>query len=142
MPNLPLDFISNAHANSEFQSTWTVESGNHQAACAIPSEFGGAGGGFSPEDLYLQSLMSCFIGTFKVYAKASRVSFSSLSIQGKLTVDQDQTKKTFMKSVFMNIRIQGADRPDRIETLVAKTMRDGFILNSVKSEIQYKLEMV
>ncbi len=119
MPKLPIDFKSEALANGHFENTWAINSGPQKTQCGIPSEFGGMGGGFSPEDLFLQALINCFVGTFKVYAKASKVGFSNLAVKGNLSVD----------------------RPDRIETIVAKTIKDGFILNSVKSEIKYNLEI-
>ena len=142
MHKLPVDFFSEVYATGEFEKPWSINSRAQQADCAIPPEFGGTGDGFSPEDLFLQSLMNCFTGTFKVYAKASRISFSSLSIKGQLIVDQDATKKVFMKTVHLDIEIRTEDRPHRIETIVAKTLRDGFILNSVKSEIFHKLAIL
>ena len=139
MNKLPINFSSEALASGDFEQAWLIQSGPVQSLCSIPSEFGGSGGGFSPEDLFLQAIMNCFLGTFKVYAKASRVTFSNIKVKGQLTVDQDESKKVSMKSVFLNIEFDGADRPERIETLVTKTMRDGFILNSVKSDIRYEL---
>ncbi len=141
MHKLPIDFKSQALATGHFEDSWSINSGPQKAKCAIPSEFGGNGAGFSPEDLFLQALINCFIGTFKVYAKASKVGFSNLSLKGILTVDQGPEKKIWMKSVLLEIQIDGVDRPDRIETIVSKTIKDGFILNSVKSEISYKLEV-
>ncbi|MBC7467027.1 MAG: OsmC family protein [Bdellovibrio sp.] len=139
MHKLPLEFSSQASATGDFEKTWPITSGSIQAICSIPTEFGGAGGGFSPEDLFLQALMNCFIGTFKVYAKASRITFSQLNIKGQLTVDQNDSKSMCMKKALLSIEVHGVDRPDRIETIVAKTLRDGFILNSVKTEIQHEL---
>lgn len=141
MHSLPINFSSEAFSTGEFESPWSIKSGPVQAACAIPSEFGGYSGGFSPEDLFLQAVINCFVGTFKVYAKASRINFTDLHVKGKLTVDQGETKKVFMKTVVLDITIGGAERPDRIETIVAKTMREGFILNSVKSEIRHNLQV-
>lgn len=141
MFKLPLGFQSEAQANNQFETPWLVNSGKMQTVCAIPSEFGGSGGGFSPEDLFLQSLMNCFIGTFKVYAKSSKIDFSKIILNGKLIVDHDESRKVFMKSVDLEIQVYGAERPDRIETIVAKTVRDGFVLNSVKTKIDYKLNV-
>lgn len=135
----PITFKSSAAAAGDFDKPWLIRSGGEQALCAIPAEFSGSAGGFSPEDLYLQSLMNCFLGTFKVFAKTSRISFTGLNVEGDLVVDQDETKKTIMKSCHLNIEIQGADRPDRLETVVAKVFKDGFILNSVKTQITYGL---
>lgn len=139
MHNLPLQFSSEANANQEFGDAWSIRSGPMQATCAIPAEFGGVGDGFSPEDFFLQALINCFVGTFKVYAKASRLTFSNLNVKGQLTVDKNESMKICMKKAFLQIEIHGVNQPSRIETIVAKTLRDGFILNSVKTEIEHKL---
>ncbi len=141
MYKLPIDFLSEANASGSYEDAWAINSGNYKTVAAIPSEFGGFSGGFSPEDLFLQSMINCFIGTFKVYAKASKIAFTQISVTGKLMVDQGEAGKVIMKKAFLKIKVQGSDRPDRIETLVAKTFRDGFILNSVKTEIQHSLEV-
>jgi organic hydroperoxide reductase OsmC/OhrA len=133
------EFFSEAQANQEFEQPWTISSNLQKASCAIPTEFGGAGGGFSPEDLFLQSTMNCFIGTFKVVARLSKLSFSEIHVKGKLTVGKNSENRTFMKAVHLQIAISNVDRPDRLETIVAKVMRDGFILNSIKSELTWDL---
>jgi organic hydroperoxide reductase OsmC/OhrA len=135
------DFFSEAEAHQQFDQPWTVKSGPMQALCSIPNEFNGAGGGFSPEDFYLQALINCFVGTFKVYAKASKVVFQDVSVKGSLNVGPNAEGKVVMKKVTLNIQVNGCERPDRIQTLVAKVIRDGYVLNSVKSEIEYSLEV-
>lgn len=136
---MPIEFRSEAKANKNFDQPWTITSGVTHSVCAIPTEFGGLGGGFSPEDLFLQAAINCFIGTFKVIAKLSKMNFSELHVVGKLIVDKNDQKKILMKAIHLDIFITEADRPDRLDTIVAKTIRDGFILNSIKSEITYAL---
>ncbi len=142
MTQLPVNFYSTAEATGAFESSWKVESGSNLARCDVPVEFGGAGSGFSPEDLYLQALINCFIGTFKVIAKGSKLNFANLSVLGSLVVDKGSDGKTCMKSCFLKIEITDCDRPDRVEMIAAKTFRDGFILNSVKTEISYELVLL
>ncbi len=141
MDNSAIVFESKALASGDFEKAWQIHSGELEAVCAIPTQFKGMGGGFSPEDLFLQALINCFIGTFKVYAKASALDFSNLEVNGSLTVDKDESKKTIMKSCKLNIEMSGVEKPDRVETLVAKVFRDGFILNSVKTQINYHLRI-
>lgn len=142
MPNLPVHFNSEAIANKNFEEPWVIKSSSTESQCAIPPEFGGHGGGFSPEDLFLQAAINCFLGTFKVMARLSKISFDQIQVQGNLSVDKNEENKTVMKSVHLNISFSGVDRPDRVETLVAKVIKDGFILNSIKSDITYNLNIV
>ena len=89
----------------------------------------------------MQSLIGCFVGTFKVYAKASKVVYSELKVTGKLTVDHDAEKQIRMKKCDLQIDIYGAERADRVQTLVDKVLRDGFILNSVKTEVTHEVRI-
>lgn len=139
MFSLPLEFKSEARATSSVSSPWTIQSPEQTASCAIPTEFGGAGGGFSPEDLFLQSAINCFVGTFKVIAQKSRLTYSEIHVTGKLIVDTNPEGQIVMKSVHLEIMVSGADRPDRLPTLVNKVARDGFILNSIRSNITFSL---
>jgi organic hydroperoxide reductase OsmC/OhrA len=140
MQKFPIEFLSTAKATGVFETPWAIHSGSLQAVCAIPSSFGGSGGGFSPEDLFLQAAMNCFIGTFKVVAKLSKLSYSEVQVAGKLLVDRNDQGKTMMKTIHLEISVSDADPAARLETIVAKTIRDGFILNSIKSEISYTLK--
>lgn len=142
MFKLPIEFSSQASASGDFEKVWSTSSSVHVLDNSIPPEFGGAGGGFSPEDLFLQAVMNCFVGTFKVVAKGSRVNFSKLSVAGRLIVDKGDDGKPCMKTISLQIKIFDADRPDRIATLVSKVFRDGFIINSVKTGISYELEQL
>ncbi len=142
MFKLPIEFRSEAVATGEFDKVWSTTSNSSIIHNAIPAEFGGAGGGFSPEDLYLQAIMNCFVGTFKVVAKSSKVNFANVFVSGCLMVDKGADGRPCMKSISLQIKVVDADRPDRIETLVNKVFRDGFIINSVKTEITFKLELV
>ena len=83
--------------------------------------------------------MNCFDGTFKVYARMSKVAFSDLTVRGRLDLGKNEHGKTFMKKFQLYIQVHGVDRVDRAHTLVEKVLKDGFILNSIKSEIRYEL---
>jgi organic hydroperoxide reductase OsmC/OhrA len=139
MFKLPIEFQSSASASAELANPWIIVSGEQTATCSVPPEFGGPGGGFSPEDLYLQALINCFVGTFKVYAKGSRLMFSRLDVSANLTVDKLSSGAVRMQRCQMNINVLGAEKPDRVKLLVEKVFRDGFILNSVITDIQYNL---
>ena len=68
---------------------------------SIPPEFKGSGGGFSPEDLFNQTLANCFAATFKVYAENSKLTFADVVVEAKLAVDMDDNKKAMMKEFYL-----------------------------------------
>jgi organic hydroperoxide reductase OsmC/OhrA len=103
-------------------------------------EFEGAGGGLSPEDLFAQALTNCFVATFKVYAHHSRLNFKEVRVKSDLIVDLDDNKKPVMKKLVLRAVIVGADNPQKAQTLAERAMKQGFILNSVKTEIDFEIK--
>lgn len=138
----PMFFQAESMTQSGVQKTWTVTSktsqNNWTATCAVPPEFNGPGGGFSPEDLFAQALTNCFVATFKVYAENSKLDFENLSAQSVLTVDLDENKKPVMKKLKLVVSISNPSNPEKAELLAKKAFQSGFILNSVKTEVEFE----
>jgi organic hydroperoxide reductase OsmC/OhrA len=142
MPQYPIPFEAVSQAHAGIAEGWTIQSGPQSAACAVPPEFGGGGKGFSPEDLFAQALLNCFVGTFQVYAANSKVTFENLSAKAKLDLDLDESRKPVMKRIKIEAEIRGASHPDRAELLAKKAAQSGFILNSVKTEVQFECRLI
>lgn len=138
MPQYPMPFRVETQAAPTTQATWTVRSESQQAQCGVPKEFGGGGQGWSPEDLYAQALLNCFVGTFQVLAQNSKLTFQELQADAVLEVDLDESKKPIMKRCRIQAHIQGPSNPERAELLAKKAFQSGFILNSVKTELQFE----
>lgn len=141
MIQYPLFFKAHAEAGTGTRTPWTVRCGDQSALCSVPAEFAGGGGGFSPEDLYLQALSNCFLATLKVYAEASKIEFQRISLESTLTVDKNDQGQPWMKEADFRVFIEGASKPDRLRTLVEKTIRGGFILNSVKTQLNWSVDI-
>jgi len=141
MIKYPISFYTKAESLAGIQSQWTVESQSILGHCAVPPEFEGPGGAFSPEDLFAQALTSCFVATFKVYAEKSKLSFTQLKVKTELVADLNESKKPIMKKCILHISIAGCDSPERIKTLAEKAFNSGFIINSVKTEMAMELQI-
>ena len=145
MIQYPISFYTNATSKLGIHSTWEIDSQNRRSRCAIPPEFEGPGGGFSPEDLFAQALANCFIATFKVYAEKSRIDFEDLSVNAELTVDLDEQKRPVMKKCIITavVELVGGQNlnASRISMLAEKAFRSGFVLNSVKTDLSFKFEI-
>lgn len=139
---LPIPFTIETKTSNNINDSWSIEASGHTVNCSIPPEFSGPGGAPSPEDLFVSALVSCFVGTFKVYCHNSKVQFTNLKVKAQLSVDLNQDKKTVMKSCHMQIEILGASNPDRLLMLTKKTFASGFILNSVSTEITYEIRFI
>lgn len=138
---LPLQFKAQSQSQAGIQTNWSIESYGHTALCAVPAEFGGPGGGFSPEDLFAQALTNCFVATFKVYAENSKLIFSDIKVKTDLTVAMNENKKVTMQKCHFNVNLHQTLQPEKAELLIKKAFESGFILNSVKTELSYELHI-
>lgn len=136
---LPMDFFGKARALSGTQTPWDIESGSNKAVCCVPIEFNGPGTGFSPEDLFLQSIISCFTGTMKVFAENSKVKYAGFDVEGVLTVDKNTDNQIVMKHVLLKIYPKGLESLEKFKVLAEKAIKSGFILNSVKTQLEYEI---
>ncbi len=135
MVNYPLRFEVETTTESGIESGWSARtSEGRELAIAIPPEFGGPGGGFSPEDLYALALLNCFAATFKVIAERSRLPYLGLRLEGVLIVDRNETGAPWMKHFKLRAKLTGCADAERGLRLLQKTSEACLILNSVKTE--------
>jgi len=139
----PMIFPISSESASGIQSSWVSGVPGRQVQCAIPPEFSGPGGGFSPEDLYGMALNNCFVATFKVYAERSRLQYQNIKIDSQLTVDRDETGAPIMKHIDMRVLLSGAaPQKDLAERLLQKTSETCMVLNSTKTTKKFTFELL
>lgn len=141
MISYPMVFPVSAESKSGIESLWSSSAGPHSIEMAIPPEFQGKGGGFSPEDLYAMALSNCFIATFKVLAERSRLAFASVSVESKLIVDRGEGGKPWMARLEMDVKLTGAEGEKALQ-LLKRTSESCMILNSVKTEKAFNFSVV
>ena len=66
---------------------------------APPLEFDGPGDAWSPEQLLLAAVQSCFLMTFRAVAAASGIDFTSLRVEAEGTVDRVNGRTRFTEIV-------------------------------------------
>ncbi len=135
MINYPVSFFGESLSTSGIASPWKVKSSHFNSTCSIPKEFEGPGSDLSPEDYFLLALQNCFVATFKVFAKYSALEFEELLVHAELVVDKDSDAKPFMKLLNLKIDLKNASDLKKATLLVKKTLENGFILRSVKTQI-------
>ncbi len=138
---LPLYFEAQSTSESGIQKTWLTESVGIESKLAIPPEFAGPGGGLSPEDLFAQALTNCFVATFKVYAENSKLQFDQLIVKSILKVDFNENKKPVMSECLLKVQIIKASQIEKAQLLAKKTFESGFILNSVKTKLNFEVDV-
>lgn len=140
--NFPMAFKTVTESSPGIQTPWCSVSGSCSSDLAIPPEFEGPGGGLSPEDLFNQALSNCFLATFKVYAEKSKVTFEKISVESTLTLDLNESKQPVMKRLDVNVKIRNPSNADKVVMLAQRAAKNGFILNSVKTECHFSFEVV
>ena len=144
MKQYPLIFEAFAATASGIMSRWTtgVKSFNQQLDAAIPPEFDGPGGGYSPEDFYVLALQNCFMATFKVFAEKSALNFSELQCAARLEVDRDPNGRPWMARLHLQARLSGVSQKEKAQRLLEKTSQSCMILNSVKTEKSFEFTII
>jgi uncharacterized OsmC-like protein len=146
MVQYPLKFQVAAEGPAGVESAWyTRVPGNtpgesRDLTAAIPPEFQGPGGGYSPEDFYALALLNCFMATFRVIASKSQLVYGSISLKGELIVDRDEKGAPWMKHFNLSASVTGAQDPERAKRLLEKTSQSCLILNSVKTGKTFEFE--
>lgn len=141
MINYPIIFKGGAEGPSGKETPWDVYSSSFETTCAVPPEFEGGGGTFSPEDFFLLALENCFIATFKVYAEYSKFEYGRIEIHSALTVDKNDSGQVLMKAIHFEITLHGVKDERKAQILTKKVISSGFILQSVKTEITFNLSV-
>ncbi len=139
MIQYPIVFKGGAEGPSGKNTSWDVFSSSFETTCAVPPEFEGGGGTFSPEDFFLLALENCFIATFKVYAEYSKFDYERIEINSTLTVDKSESGQVMMKDIHFMIGLKGVKDARKAQLLTKKVMDSGFILQSVKTNISFDL---
>ncbi|MFV8259536.1 OsmC family protein [Bdellovibrio bacteriovorus] len=136
MSKYPMFFKAKAESLAGIQTPWDSKAMSVDAGLqmAIPAEFEGPGGGFSPEDLYVMALQNCFVATFKVFAEKSKLAYESLRVESELTVDRDEAGRPWMARCVFAVYLEGCVQIENAKRILAKTSESCMILNSVKTE--------
>ncbi len=145
MITYPLEFPVDSVMTSGIHSRWSTHTPSQEGAviCAIPAEFEGPGGGYSPEDFFAMAAANCFCATFKVIAEKSRVDFEGLSVTGRLTVDRDEGGRPWMKAMRIEVTVTaGKTDPGRIERVLEKTAQSCLVIHSLKTAVTFGFKVV
>lgn len=135
MVKFPMKFEVQANASSGIHSQWTSQSDLlPPIPSAIPPEFMGPGGGYSPEDLFALAVLNCVIATFKVYCEKAKLAFQTIQGKASLTVDKLPTEAGFgMTQIDITLNVVGTSDPDNAKKTLELAIKDCAVSNSIKS---------
>lgn len=123
-------------------ATLTIE-GTPPLRAAPPREFDGPGDAWSPEQLLLAAVETCFLFTLRAVAHASRVDFTALEVRATGTADRQDGVLRFTEIVLRpKLTLPaGADR-DRALRALDKSERSCLVSASLSTPIRLEPEVV
>jgi organic hydroperoxide reductase OsmC/OhrA len=103
-----------------------------------PAEFDGPGDRWSPETLFVGSVIDCFALTFRGVARASKLPWSAMHCEASGTLDRVDSVTQFTD---LDLRVQvevpaGVDL-ERARRVVEKAERNCLIANSLKTRMHF-----
>ena len=128
------------HFKTEYR--WTSESrglvelgeGRANLEVAPPPQFKGPKGLWSPEDLYVSSIETCFFLTLMFFLKQSKVELFEYSSKADGLLERVDGKMSFPQVDLYPTLVSDAD-PAKIEQLMEKAEQDCLVARSVKTRI-------
>jgi peroxiredoxin-like protein len=135
MQALPHQYHVNASGKSD--NSLTVSIANlEELPLAAPVQFGGPGDKWSPEDLFMASISSCFILSFRAIARASKLNWHSIECHSQGTLDKVEGKNMFTKIVTdVTLTIAENESIESAQRLLHKADKSCLVANSLNSEI-------
>lgn len=104
---------------------------------AIPPEFSGPGGGYSPEDFFALAIANCYLATFKVIAEKSKLAYSDISVDCVLEVDKEDRKFPWMARAHLEVLLNGTGNPERGLRLLEKVSGQCLVHQSIQTKVTY-----
>lgn len=108
-----------------------------------PSEFGGRAGNWSPEQLLVASVNSCYVLTLLAIAENSKIGLVNLtsSAKGKLEKVAGAGYQVTEITIKPKIIVATAKDVERVSRIIEKAKQNCFISNSIKSSVQLAPEI-
>jgi peroxiredoxin-like protein len=89
---------------------------------SAPPEFGGLDGRWTPQDLLLAAIASCFATTFLAIAGNSKFEYTDLQVEVESTVRKAESGYSFSEIILRpTVTIQAEENRDRALNLLQKT---------------------
>lgn len=102
-----------------------------------PPEFGGPGGLWSPEHLFVAAVASCYMTTYLAIAERSRLEVAGLEVPAEGRLVQGEDRRFSIDRVVLRpvIRIRDEGDREKAERIAHKSEEVCLITRSVRSEV-------
>lgn len=144
MASQPFPHHYNVSASAEGESLVpTTSKGLPTIEAAPPAEFGGPGDKWSPETLFVSSVSTCLILTFRSVARASKVEWKTIDVDTDGVLDRVDGVNRFTEfTIKVKLTVPEGQDPERAERAVEKSEKICLITNSMTSEFKLETDVV
>ena len=142
MKPLPHTYAAQLSGGPEGYAVVSV-AGIPELRTAAPADFDGPGDAWSPEQLLMAAVETCFLFTLRAVARASKLEFTSLQLSGEGTLDRKDGVTRFTEIVLrprLTLRV-GGDR-DKALRVLEKSEKACLISASLSTPIRLESEIV
>jgi organic hydroperoxide reductase OsmC/OhrA len=109
---------------------------------AAPADFGGPGDAWSPEQLLLASVQSCFLFTLRAVARASQLEFLNVEIEAEGTVDRAAGVTRFTEITLRpRLSVSSGTDPTRVQAVLDKVKRACLVSASLATPIRVESDI-
>ncbi len=103
---------------------------------APPAQFGGPGDLWSPEDLLMASLSSCFVLSFRAIARMSELDWSALEVTAEGELDKvDRVMKFTQVKLKARLTVSADVDPGKAERLLEKAEASCLVSNTLNCDV-------
>lgn len=107
-----------------------------------PAEFGGLEGRWTPEELLLASIASCFTTTLRAIAGAADFNFTDLQVEASGTIRKAESGYSFNEIVLRpNLRIGSAAERDRALDLLRRAEKLCLVSRAIGTNLQFEPQL-
>lgn len=110
---------------------------------APPAEFDGPGDAWSPEQMLIGAVASCFLFTLRAVAAASKFEFTSMELSGEGKLDRRDGTTNFTEIILRPLLTlpEGADRM-AAQRVLEKSARVCFVSASLSTPVRLEAEIL
>jgi peroxiredoxin-like protein len=110
---------------------------------APPTQFGGPGDKWSPEELLMAAQASCLVLSFRAIAMASKLSWLTIDCSSQGTLDKKDGKVCFTHMVStVKLTLPAGESVEKAERLLQKADQSCLVSNSLNCDTQLQCEIM
>ncbi|HEY2811738.1 MAG TPA: OsmC family protein [Rhabdochlamydiaceae bacterium] len=133
-----MHFEAEGESPSGIQTPWSLKTKDlDPIVCAIPPEFRGPGGAYSPEDLLGLAALSCLMATFKVYSAMASLTYEKIMGSVTVTVDRPKGMPVKITQIQISLRVKDPSQREKAQQLLEETKKSCLVTNSLAIEKVY-----